>query len=105
MRSSLVALLVLGSLSALPESVAAGVVNGGFEAGNFTAWSTAGDAGVVTAAIGDAPIQGTYQALLTTASQNGDLNNFSGTDAATAAAPASRARRSGRRSPPTPARH
>jgi hypothetical protein len=60
------------------------IVNGGFESGNFSGWQTTGDASVVGASIGSSPTQGAFQAFLTTASQQGDFNNFSGTDAVVA---------------------
>jgi hypothetical protein len=80
------AVLGLVFLFALPQSVQADpIMNGGFESGDFTGWQTIGDALVVDATVGSGPTEGTFQAFLTTASQNGDANNFSGTDAAPAA--------------------
>ncbi len=80
-------LFALTLLLGLARPAAAGpIVNGGFESGNFGGWRTAGDASVVGSAIGSAPTQGSFQAFLTTASQNGDFNNFSGTDAVSASA-------------------
>jgi hypothetical protein len=77
--------LAAAALLTVASPASAGPVNAGFEAGDFTGWTTTGDALVVSSAIGVTPTQGTYQAFLTTASQNGDLNNFSGTDAVSAA--------------------
>jgi hypothetical protein len=77
-------------LLGLARPAAAGpIINGGFESGNFSGWQTTGDASVVTSAIGSVPTQGSFQAFLTTASQGGDFNNFSGTDAAPASTLAS----------------
>ena len=56
------------------------ITNGGFESG-FSNWQTVGDALVVDASIGVAPTQSLHQALITTASDFGDFNNFSGSDA------------------------
>jgi hypothetical protein len=39
--------------------------NGGFETGDFTGWSTIGDALVVSTSFGVTPTEGTYQALVT----------------------------------------
>lgn len=77
-------LATLFALIATAGSAPADFINPGFETGNLSGWAAAGDALVVTSSIGVAPRAGTYQALLTTASRNGDLNNFSGTDAVTA---------------------
>jgi hypothetical protein len=56
-------LLILVPGSAFADSI----INGGFETGNFTGWSTIGDAIVLTSALGTPPAGGTYQALVTTA--------------------------------------
>jgi hypothetical protein len=56
--------------------------NGGFESGDFSGWSSIGDASIATSLIGTAPSEGSYQAFLTTTSDFGDFNNFSGSDAA-----------------------
>jgi len=42
------------------------VINGNFETGNFSSWRTIGDNRIETAALGTGPIEGTFQALLTT---------------------------------------
>ena len=47
-------------------SVACGTANGSFETGTFAGWNTLGAASVQTAAYGDAPTDGTHQALITT---------------------------------------
>jgi hypothetical protein len=41
--------------------------NGGFETGDFTAWTTLGEARIETVAYGSGPTEGTFQALLSTA--------------------------------------
>jgi hypothetical protein len=43
------------------------LVNGGFESGDFTAWTTLGEARLETGAYGSGPTEGTFQALLLTA--------------------------------------
>jgi hypothetical protein len=75
------AVLSIALLSGLPGTADAGFLNAGFESGDFNGWSRIGDASVVTSAVGVDPRAGLYQALLTTASFNGDLNTFSGSDA------------------------
>ena len=42
----------------------AGFINGGFETGDFTGWSTIGDVSIQTDAFGAGPPQGNYQAFL-----------------------------------------
>jgi hypothetical protein len=79
----LASILAAGCL--LAPAARADLINGGFETADFTGWSVAGDALVVTSAIGVTPPEGTFQAFLTTASENGDANNFSGSDAVPAA--------------------
>ena len=55
-------LMVVG----LPVFAAASpIVNGGFEAGNFTGWQAIGDTLVVDASFGASPTQGSFQALIT----------------------------------------
>jgi hypothetical protein len=44
------------------------LANGSFESGNFTGWSTIGNTSVVTSSFGILPTDGSYQALLSTAS-------------------------------------
>lgn len=75
------------ALIALARPAPAAIINGGFEsAPDFTGWTITGDALVVGSSIGVTPDQGVRMAFLTTASQNGDSNNFSGADAVSAAA-------------------
>jgi hypothetical protein len=50
-----------------PVIVQADLINGGFETGNFTGWSTAGDALVIDASLGIPPPAGNFQALITNA--------------------------------------
>ena len=83
LRATLTATL---ALLALAGPARAGFINGSFESGSLTGWQTTGDALVVTAAFGVTPSAGGFQAFLTTATNNGDFNNFSGTDAVSAAA-------------------
>jgi hypothetical protein len=61
-----VALGVAGLLMLGVVPTHAGVVNGGFETGDFSGWSTIGNASVVTAAFGTPTAGGTYHALLQT---------------------------------------
>src|SRR5262245_47483014 len=67
-----------------PGTISASSINGGFEWG-LAGWQGLGDVSVVDGSLGATPVEGRSQALLTTASQAGDANNFSGTDAAPAA--------------------
>lgn len=83
LRWGLVAALTLFTITAQAR---AGFINGSFESGNFTGWTTTGDTLVTGSGIGVTPIHGSSQAFLTTASNNGDFNNFSGSDAVSAAA-------------------
>src|SRR5262245_26095015 len=85
MRPALLVSLVTVSLLAAAGPARADFINGSFESGNLSGWTAIGDTLAVTSSIGASPTQGTYQALLTTASQNGDANNFSGNDAVSAA--------------------
>lgn len=41
------------------------ILNGGFESGSFSGWSTLGSASIVTSSFSSGPTEGTYQALLT----------------------------------------
>ncbi|MEC4882223.1 MAG: hypothetical protein SAL70_12910 [Scytonema sp. PMC 1070.18] len=57
------------------------ILNGGFETGNFTNWSTIGTAFVDKSDFGIFPPEGTYSALLITgAAEDGELNVFSDSD-------------------------
>jgi hypothetical protein len=65
--------LVLGTACSISLGVVAAVqpasaqiVNGGFETGNFTGWTTTGNASIQTSAFGSGPTEGTFQALLST---------------------------------------
>jgi hypothetical protein len=55
------------ALFACPLAARAGVVNGGFETGNFTGWQRIGNTSIQTAAFGSGPTEGKFEALLTTA--------------------------------------
>lgn len=59
-----------------PGIVSADLINGGFETGDFTSWITIGDAMIVDSSFGSGPTEGTYQALLSTASTLTDSYNF-----------------------------
>jgi hypothetical protein len=51
----------------VPEpSPNATILNGGFETGNFTGWTTLGETNIETAGFGSGPTEGTFQALLST---------------------------------------
>jgi subtilisin family serine protease/protocatechuate 3,4-dioxygenase beta subunit len=43
----------------------AGIVNGGFETGNFNGWTTLGNTSIKTSSFGTGPTEGTYDALVT----------------------------------------
>ncbi len=77
-RGGLTGLLVLACVSV----ASADFTNGGFEMGDFTAWSTAGLASVETAAFGTGTTQGVQQAFLDTFDQTGssrsDIEMFLG---------------------------
>jgi len=53
-------------LLSVPFCSPAAVINGSFETGNFTGWSTSGDTSTQTSAIGISPTDGKFMALLTT---------------------------------------
>lgn len=59
--------LITGSVLLASSGMAsATIINGGFEDGDFTGWSTIGATSIETAAFGSGPTGGTYDALLTT---------------------------------------
>ena len=60
-------ILLLVILFLSPSLAHADFINGGFETGNFTGWSTAGDALVIDASLGIPPPAGNFQALITNA--------------------------------------
>jgi hypothetical protein len=55
----------LGVVAAV-QPASAQLVNGGFETGNFTGWTTTGNASIQTSAFGSGPTEGTFEALLST---------------------------------------
>lgn len=71
------------SLCCLSLSAQANVVDGDFESGGLTGWSSLGDVAATDSSFGTGPVAGTYQALLTTANSadTADGYNFSGNDA------------------------
>jgi hypothetical protein len=60
-------LLLALALLLAPALAHTTLTNGGFETGDFTGWSTIGDAIVVDASIGVTPAGGSYQALISNA--------------------------------------
>jgi hypothetical protein len=84
MRRFVPHLLVLTVLLATAGPAAADFINGGLESG-LAGWQSTGDALTVGNGFGTGPAAGSFQGLVTTASQNGDANSFSGIDAVLAA--------------------
>lgn len=75
-------LLLSGAFVGAPVTEAA-LINGGFETGDFTGWSTIGEVSIETAAFGSGPTEGTYEAFLSTGGlaspvSVGDLETFLG---------------------------
>lgn len=66
MASGLVNLIAFSSLGVSSPSYAA-IINGSFETGNFSGWTTVGNTSIETA-FGSLPTQGTYEALVTNSS-------------------------------------
>jgi hypothetical protein len=80
-------LLTIGMVFLYPALVHATLINGGFETGNFTGWSTIGDALVINSSFGTVPPQGSFQALVSNAPSSNvfnvnpvNLTPFSGTN-------------------------
>lgn len=70
--AGVVALLV-GAVGGAPAE--AGLINGGFESGDFTGWETTGLTSIETSAFGSGPTEGMKQALLIT-----NVSGFGGSD-------------------------
>ncbi|MEC4819473.1 MAG: hypothetical protein SAK29_40315 [Scytonema sp. PMC 1069.18] len=51
---------------AIQQLLGVGLVNAGFETGNFIGWDTIGDASIQTAEFSSVPTEGNFQALITT---------------------------------------
>lgn len=68
-------LLGFALLAATPLISNAAVINGNFEIGNLTGWSSLGSAHVTTAAIGVTPTEGTYQGYIETTGNFTALSN------------------------------
>jgi hypothetical protein len=58
--------LIVVSALLLSLQAQAAIVNGGFETGSYTGWSTIGNNAVVTSAFGTGPVEGAFQSLSTT---------------------------------------
>jgi hypothetical protein len=80
--STIVGILVLVVTLAAGHPAQANIaVNGGFETGDFTGWSTTGQASIENGSLGTGPVEGTKQALLQTDPglvQAFDIENFLG---------------------------
>jgi hypothetical protein len=63
---TLTLIAVAGLLVATAETLAAAVVNGSFETGNFSNWNTSGQTSVETSSFQVTPVNGSYQAALQT---------------------------------------
>lgn len=78
----MVGILIVGaSLAAGLPAQANIAVNGGFETGDFTGWSTMGQTTIETSSLGTGPVAGTYQALMQTdpsLAQTSDIEAFLG---------------------------
>ncbi|WP_424102805.1 hypothetical protein [Moorena producens] len=57
---------LVSAATLLSANPALAIVNGSFETGDFTEWSTIGDTSIETAAFGSGPTDGDFQALLST---------------------------------------
>ncbi len=81
MRARILSVFIAAVLVIPAVPASAVIINPGFETGNFTGWSTTGATSVVTGAFGVAPVEGTFQSLLTTgtgAVSVGSLETFLG---------------------------
>lgn len=73
---ALIVWLVAGGLVAWGPGHAGAISLGGFESGDFTGWTTAGDAVVVDDTFGSGPPAGSFQALLSTVNGADDADGF-----------------------------
>lgn len=83
LRSTWILTLALGLICFLTGSAQAQFVNGSFETGDFTGWTTTGLTSTQTSAFGVTPPNGTFQALGTTnfSTPNATLESFFGVSA------------------------
>jgi hypothetical protein len=66
LRRTVIGLLAVAApFLAVARDSHAAIINGGFETGDFTGYTTTGDASIKTAAFGITPPEGTHQALIT----------------------------------------
>jgi hypothetical protein len=78
-KTSLAIVLACAGAFLTRPALAASINNGGFESGSLSAWTSTGDASVVTSSFGSAPASGTYQALIqggANGSDPGSLETF-----------------------------
>lgn len=84
MRTHLISVLVSTIVAVSATAAMAAPINAGFETGNFSGWSTFGQTSVVTNTFGVPPVDGNFQALLTTGGTAGStagLESFLGLSA------------------------
>jgi hypothetical protein len=69
-KMSMRRLIAVSALFLVSQAQAA-IVNGGFETGNYTGWSTIGTNAVVNSTFGTGPVEGAFQSLSTTGARPG----------------------------------